>query len=88
MLRKIQSWLSRLPHGEVKLFSIDTPALIEAGKEAARVVLIAVVPVLISMLERDAIDYRLLIITGAIAFLRAVDKYLHKAVNKKGLTQF
>ena len=67
---------------EVKL------ALVEALKEMGRVVVIAVVPILIDMLTNGEIDYRLLAITGAIAGLRAIDKYIHKTSRTKGLVGF
>ena len=69
--------------------------LLEAGKEALRVVLLAVIPVLITSLEKNEVDVRLLAVVGAIAFLRAIDKWLHEwgKINDddsvaKGITRF
>jgi hypothetical protein len=62
--------------------TVDKKALQEAickgATEAARVVLVAVIPLTISMLESNAIDWRLLAVTGAIALLKFIDKALHK----------
>lgn len=76
-------------------------AIIEALKELLRVVLIAILPILISSLESGKIDYKIILVTAAIALLRAIDKMLHewgKDVKKKdfelskllqgGLTRF
>ncbi len=53
-------------------------ALIEALKEALRVVMISIIPILIDGLTRGIVDSRLVAITAAITFLRAVDKWLHE----------
>lgn len=53
-------------------------ALTEGLKELLRVVIIAVLPVVILSLEKGEVDYRLIIITGVIAALRALDKWLHE----------
>lgn len=53
-------------------------ALIEAAKEGLRVVVLAIIPVLIIGLE-NGMDWRLVWVTGAIAGLRFVDKYLHES---------
>lgn len=53
-------------------------AIIEALKELLRVVLIAVLPILISSLESGKIDYKIILVTAAIALLRAVDKWMHE----------
>ena len=82
--------------GEVK--NMKKP-LIEALKEMGRVVAIAVLPVLISGLEKGAIDAKVLAVVGAVAGIKFVDKLLH-AIGKekstakkedkllKGLTRF
>lgn len=69
--------------------------LIEATKEALRVVVIAVIPILITQIQQDSIDINIVIVTGAIALLRFVDKYLHEVGKEndnttliKGLTRF
>lgn len=61
---------------------------ISAGKEMGRVIALAIIPLLIMQLEAGRIEWRALAVVGAIAALRAIDKYLHKAGNEKGLTQF
>lgn len=53
-------------------------ALVEALKELVRTGLIAVIPVLIDGLTAGVVDLRLAGIAGAIAVLRAVDKWLHE----------
>lgn len=70
-------------------------AFIEAGKEFARIVVLAIIPVIILGLEKGEVNPKLILITGGIALLRAVDKMLHewgKEENNKtlegGLTRF
>lgn len=57
--------------------------------EAGRVVAIAILPILISSLERGEIDLKAVGIAGAIAVLKAVDRSLHETeVAKKGIVRF
>jgi hypothetical protein len=51
--------------------------IIEALKEAGRVVVLAIIPVAIDSLGRGNIDWNLVAVTGIIALLRFLDKYLH-----------
>lgn len=60
-------------------------AIISGLKEAGRVVVLAVVPVLIDSLQKGIVDWRVIGITGAIAFLRFVDKALHE-MEPKGVS--
>jgi len=67
----------------------------EAAKEALRVCLVAVIPVLIDSLNAGSINFRAVGIIAMIALLRLVDKYLHEsgkvlgdANMTKGLTRF
>jgi hypothetical protein len=52
-------------------------ALIEALKEAGRVVVIAIIPLLIDMLGKGRIDWNLIAVTAMITLLRFIDKFLH-----------
>lgn len=70
-------------------------ALIEAVKELLRVIVLAAIPLLIDGLIADAINWRIIGITAAIAGLRFIDKLLHEYGKEteneqltKGLTQF
>lgn len=70
-------------------------ALIEALKEALRVVLIAVLPIIISGLENGSIEPKLVVVTAIIALLRFIDKALHEVGKSlenenmiKGITRF
>ena len=70
-------------------------ALLKAGVEALRVVTLAIIPVAILSLEAWAIDWKVIIIVGGVAFLRLIDKFLHELgkandnkVLLKGITQF
>ena len=66
-------------------------AFIEALKEAGRVVVLAVIPVLIASLESNTFDWRAIAVVAGLAFLRFIDKYLHvKAPEGEsgGLTRF
>jgi len=70
-------------------------ALLEAVKEFFRIVVLAIIPVIIDGLGKQAIDWRLIGVIGAIAGLRFLDKALHEVgkeqdsnLMKRGLTQF
>ena len=70
---------------------MEKKALLEALKEAGRVVLLAVVPILISSLESSVFDLRVILVAAGLALLRAVDKYLHLVAPEGkagGLTRF
>jgi hypothetical protein len=53
-------------------------ALKKALLEAGRILLLAIIPVAIPMLESWTFDWKTLVIVGGIALLRAIDKYLHE----------
>lgn len=83
------------PHVEKFISDNVKNAVVEGIKEAGRVFLVAVLPLLIDMLNKGSVDWRLLGITGVIAVLKMIDKYLYtygKATGKdsikKGLTRF
>lgn len=57
---------------------LNTNALVEAFKELLRTGLIAVIPLVIDGLASGIINWRTIGIAGAIAVLRAVDKWLHQ----------
>lgn len=50
----------------------------EALKEAGRVIVLAVIPLLIDSLSKGEIHWHLIGITAVIALLRFIDKYLHE----------
>ena len=63
----------------------------EALKEGARVLVLAVIPLIIDSLSKNSIDWRIIGITGAIAVLRFIDSWLHNNApdgKSGGLTQF
>lgn len=69
--------------------------LIDATAELARVMVLAVIPVLIASLKNDSIDWRVIGVVALIAGLKWVDKFLHKfgkanenKVLETGLTRF
>jgi len=69
--------------------------LIEALKEALRIVLISILPVAISMIETGKFDFKVLGIIAGVTFLRFVDKYMHELGKEEkdkvltgGLTRF
>lgn len=49
----------------------------EALKEFLRVVLLAILPVIIDSVSFNGISWRSIVLVGALAGLRFVDKYLH-----------
>lgn len=52
--------------------------LVEALKEFFRVVVLSVIPVLITSLEKGAVDIKTIAVVGLIAGLRFIDKLLHE----------
>ena len=69
--------------------------IIEASKEALRVVLLSIIPVLITQVELGVLDYKVLSIVGLLALLKWLDKFLHEVGKTredspltKGLTRF
>ena len=69
---------------------LSTP-IIEGAKQLLRVALVAVIPLVISGLQTNSIDWRAIAIAGAIAVLMGLDKFLHKndtGVAGNGLTGF
>ena len=67
----------------------------EGLKEAGRVMVLATIPVLIADLEAGTFDWRLFLVTVALALLKFVDRLTHKwgevnnnEVLEKGLTRF
>lgn len=69
--------------------------LIKALKQAGRIVLVAVIPLIVNQLQSETFDWKGIAITGAIALLMAIDKYLHEVGKEtenenliKGLTRF
>jgi len=66
-------------------------ALLEGLKEAGRVVVLAVIPLLIDSLAKGQIDWGVIAVAGAIALLRFLDKFLHEQEKigvSGGLTRF
>lgn len=65
---------------KVKVPSItytDVKPLIEAIKEGARVVLIAIIPLVIDNLSSPKFEWRSIAVVAGITALRMLDKYLH-----------
>lgn len=66
-------------------------SIIEALKEGARVVLLAIVPLLIVSLESGVFDWKLIGTVAGLALLRMIDKFLHERSPEGvsgGLTRF
>jgi hypothetical protein len=64
---------------------------IEPLKEAGRVVVLAIIPLLITSLEMKKFDWVSIGVVAAIAFLKFIDKYFHDKEPKGvagGLTRF
>lgn len=59
-------------------------ATLEAVKQFGRVVLVAVIPIVVSGLQTNSIDIRLIVITGVTALLMALDKWIHESDMKAG----
>jgi len=69
---------------------VNTSAIIEGLKETGRVAVIAALPLIISGIEAGNLDWRLVAITGAIAALKGLDKFVHKNdnINANGVLPF
>ena len=66
-------------------------ALIEALKEGARVVVLAVIPLFITSLEAKEFDWVSIGVVAGIAVLKFLDKFLHEREKEGiagGLTRF
>lgn len=57
---------------------MNKEALKKALLEAGRILLLAIIPVAIPMLEAWTFDWKALVVVGGIALLKAIDKYLHE----------
>jgi hypothetical protein len=76
---------------EVKEVYLMNKALVEALKEAGRVVVIAIIPVVVPMITNWVIDWKVIATVGAITLLRFLDKFLHENAPEGtagGLTRF
>ena len=64
-------------------------AITEALKEAGRVVVLAIIPVLIDGLTKGVVDFKMVAVVAMVAALRFLDSWLHKSgVAEKGITRF
>lgn len=61
----------------MKITYEDIKPLTEALKELGRIAMIAIIPIVIDGLSAGEVNWTLVISSGLIAVLRAVDKYLH-----------
>lgn len=60
-------------------------AIVEGIKELVRTGVLAVIPVIIDGLATGEVNYKLAVTAGAIAVLRAIDKWLHASDVKSPL---
>ena len=70
---------------------MDKNAIIEGVKQLARVALVAVIPLVISGLQDNSLNWRSVAIAGIIAVLMGLDKFLHESntgIGGNGLTVF
>ena len=58
--------------------------LIEALKEAGRVVVLAVLPLAVDMVSRWVFDWRELLVVAILALLKFIDSYLHQVGTTSG----
>lgn len=79
----------------MKITYSDISPLIEAVKQGLRIIAVAIVPLIISQLTENTFDLRTILVTGAVALLMSIDKYLHlegkiteNETLTKGLTRF
>ena len=79
----------------MKISYSNVQPIVEALKQAGRIVAVAIIPLIINQLNSSSFDWKAIGVTGAIALLMAVDKFLHlegKVTDNdsltKGLTRF
>lgn len=79
----------------MKITYTDVKPAVEAVKQAGRIMAVAVIPLVISQLQENRVDFRSIAIAGVIALLMAIDKFLHLEGKiegneelTKGLTRF
>jgi len=70
-------------------------ALVEAFKELARIFALATIPLVIDAINKQTFDWRLIVGTGVVAVLRAINEYIHvygketkNPLLEPGLTRF
>lgn len=63
---------------------------VEGVKEIARVAMIAVIPIAITGLETNTIDWRVICVTAFISILKGLDKFVHKneSMKSNGIVPF
>lgn len=78
-----------------KIVYEDVKPVVEAMKEGARVVALAIIPLLIEGLSQGGINWRSVGVVAAVTALRVIDKWLHLVGKERGddklthgLTQF
>lgn len=54
------------------------PSILKGIKEFLRIGLIAILPVLVYQLENNSVDYKMILVLGVVAILKAVDRGLHE----------
>lgn len=59
------------------VISLSKENIIESLKECGRVIVLAIIPILINALSSGKFDLRIILVTGAIAGLKFIDKLLH-----------
>lgn len=79
----------------MKITYSNVKPLVEALKEAARVILIAIIPLVIDNLTSNKFEWRSIAVVAGVTALRALDKFLHiegkledNSNLTKGLTRF
>lgn len=69
---------------------VKTNPYVEGAKEIARVAMIAVIPIAITGLETNTLDWRVICVTAIVAILKGIDKFIHKSedIKSSGLVPF
>lgn len=63
---------------------IKQEAIIKGLQEAARVVVLAVLPILVTGLQNGYVDWNVVLVAAGIAVLKFIDKYLHSIADEDG----
>lgn len=62
----------------------DLPSILKGLKEAGRVVVISIIPMLVIQLTNDQFNWKAIWLVGAITLLKFTDKVLHEVGKETG----
>ena len=70
--------------GKSETFVVKKELILEGLKEFLRIGVLAVIPVIISQLEAQKFDWKVVVIVFVVAILKAIDRSIHEVGRKVG----